>query len=430
VIGGLYGNRPALDVIDALVAAEPGPVTLCFNGDFNWFNVDHGGFTEINRRVLAHDAICGNVEAELGVSADDAGCGCAYPDTVAAAVVERSNRIHARLKATAARHPELVSRLAALPMLARYRIGDARIGIVHGDADALAGWGFDVSALDAADRRPWIDRVFEQAKVEVFASTHTCLPALRVFDSPAGQPRVIINNGAAGMPNFAGERAGLLTRISLTPSPHAPMYGVKHGDVHVDALAIRYDAARWENEFLANWPAGSDAWQSYFQRIRNGPNFQAGQAAPRQTPQLAKKFAAMPLISHQAAERERRSVARAQAITSGAGASNYPVLSHPTASFNLPPLRITYKAVMPMRAASMNFNIYLDDETGQQLNQVAKKVGESRNALVRQAVSEWLKRQGQAQWPAELLAFTGISDMPTFEAGRDRLKPPTEDPLA
>ena len=42
----------------------------------------------------------------------------------------------------------------------------------------------------------------------------------------------------------------------------------------------------------------------------------------------------------------------------------------------------------------MNFNIYLDDETGQQLNKVAKKVGESRNALVRQAVSEWLQSAG------------------------------------
>ena len=78
----------------------------------------------------------------------------------------------------------------------------------------------------------------------------------------------------------------------------------------------------------------------------------------------------------------------------------------------------------------MNFNIYLDDETGQQLSQVAKKVGESRNALVRQAVSEWLKRRGKPQWPAELLAFKGMADIPPFEASRDRLKPPAADPLA
>ena len=78
----------------------------------------------------------------------------------------------------------------------------------------------------------------------------------------------------------------------------------------------------------------------------------------------------------------------------------------------------------------MNFNIYLDDETCQQLNQVAKQAGESRNALVRQAVSEWLSRHGKPQWPDEVLAFKGLADMPLFEASRDRLKPPTVDPLA
>lgn len=78
----------------------------------------------------------------------------------------------------------------------------------------------------------------------------------------------------------------------------------------------------------------------------------------------------------------------------------------------------------------MNFNIYLDDETGQQLNKVAKKAGESRNALVRQAVSEWLKRHGKPLWPDEVLAFAGMADMPPFEASRDLLKSPAVDPLA
>jgi predicted transcriptional regulator len=42
----------------------------------------------------------------------------------------------------------------------------------------------------------------------------------------------------------------------------------------------------------------------------------------------------------------------------------------------------------------MNFSIYLDDETGRWLTQAAKRVGESRSALVRQAVSSWLNRRG------------------------------------
>lgn len=130
VLGGLYGNLPALDVVERLAAAESGPVTLIFNGDFNWFDVDDTSFAEINRRVLAHHAIVGNVEAELGVDGDAAGCGCAYPDHVDSVVVERSNRIHARLKASAAQLPDILAALAGLPMIARFAVGGQRVAVV------------------------------------------------------------------------------------------------------------------------------------------------------------------------------------------------------------------------------------------------------------------------------------------------------------
>lgn len=81
-------------------------------------------------------------------------------------------------------------------------------------------------------------------------------------------------------------------------------------------------------------------------------------------------------------------------------------------------------------AAAMNFNIYLDDETGQQLKQAAEQLHESKNAVIRQAVRDWLSRQGKPQWPDEVLAFKGMADMPLFEASRERLKPPADDPLA
>jgi predicted transcriptional regulator len=78
----------------------------------------------------------------------------------------------------------------------------------------------------------------------------------------------------------------------------------------------------------------------------------------------------------------------------------------------------------------MNFNIYLDDKTGHQLISAAEQAGESRNALIRKAVSEWLSRRAQPQWPDAVLDFKGVADMPTFEASRGRLKPPETDPLA
>ena len=78
----------------------------------------------------------------------------------------------------------------------------------------------------------------------------------------------------------------------------------------------------------------------------------------------------------------------------------------------------------------MNFNLYLDDQTGEQLNRAAEQSGQSRNAMIRQAVMEWLARRKQPQWPAEVMDFQGLPDLPPFEAGRDTLKPPATDPLA
>jgi hypothetical protein len=277
VIGGLYGNRRALATIEALAAAEAGPVTLCFNGDFHWFDVDNAAFVAVNARVLRHDALLGNVEAELLTEGEDAGCGCAYPDTVDADTVARSNRIHARLKATARRYPEALADLRELPMFARYRVGDARIGVVHGDAEALAGWRFDVAALDDPANRPWLGAAFAEAQVDIFASSHTCLPALRRFEHAQGVGWVI-NNGAAGMPNFSDTRFGVITRISPLPSPHPRLYGGMIQDVYLDALAVPFDTRGWEQEFLTQWPPTSPAHCSYFRRIVHGPDYAIEQA--------------------------------------------------------------------------------------------------------------------------------------------------------
>lgn len=266
VVGGLYGNRFALDRIQALADAEPAPVTICFNGDFNWFNVDDEGFRAVNQAVLRHQATLGNVEFEFGSAQDSAGCGCAYPQNVAQGVVERSNRIHAMLKNTARRHPDIMAQLAALPLFARYQIGAIRIGMVHGDADSLAGWQFDGAELDQPAHQRLIAAAFNAAEVDIFASSHTCLPALRQFSLSDGQG-VVVNNGAAGLPNFRGRRSGLLTRISRHASVQAPLYGLALGEVRIDALPMDYDGAAWQRHFLALWPPGSDAHTSYFGRI-------------------------------------------------------------------------------------------------------------------------------------------------------------------
>ena len=279
-IGGLYGNREALDRVLALAARESGAVRLVFNGDFHWFDVAREDFERVTRDVLAHAALRGNVETELAVEESGAGCGCAYPADVSDAEVSRSNEILERLRETARRDPQLRASLGALPMHLVAQVGDARVGIVHGDAASLAGWGFAHDRLDDARHRRWIENAFRDARVDAFACSHTCLPALRAFEVD-GKTRAVANNGAAGMPNFAGTRFGLLTRISTRPFEGAERaYGLTLGEVAIDAIRIEYDHERWMKRFLASWPEGSSAHASYHRRIVEGARFAPERAAP------------------------------------------------------------------------------------------------------------------------------------------------------
>jgi hypothetical protein len=282
VIGGLYGNPQALDQVERIAAQEPA-ATLVFNGDFHWFDTDSAIFADINRRVLRHIALRGNVETEL--AADDAGfgCGCGYPDDVSDAEVERSNMILKRLRGTALQQPLQRMMLAGLPMHVVALVGGARVGIVHGDAQALAGWSFAHDALDdEAGHAALLDQ-FGAANIDLFASSHTCLPALRRFEA-AGRVHAVINNGAAGMPNFRDARQGVISRIATTLAPpclpvlRQQAWQVGGRMLHAAAIALDYDHARWQERFLADWPPGSAAHASYFERIAHGPHYTLQQA--------------------------------------------------------------------------------------------------------------------------------------------------------
>lgn len=154
---------------------------------------------------------------------------------------------------------------------------------MHGDVDSLAGWALGVELLEPLDlklraqlgcgpqhvtpRAQLLDW-FREAGVDAILSTHTCLPFGQGLEglarregqegqegreagagadgggrqgggveggTAAGPERLVLfNNGAAGMPNFRGVRAGLVTRVppslplpslplpSLCPTPSTP----------------------------------------------------------------------------------------------------------------------------------------------------------------------------------------------------------------
>jgi hypothetical protein len=281
VVGGLYGNLAALEALEGLVAAEGASTTVVFNGDFHWFDAQPAWFMDVEERLASYRCICGNVETELA-RVDDigAGCGCAYPASVDDDTVRRSNLILEALRATAARLEGVRERLSTLPAHLVADVDGVRVGIVHGDATSLAGWGFDGCALDDPRRQAWLAAIGRASRIGVFASAHTCAAALRTAVLPSGR-LTVINNGAAGMPNFTATPFGVVTRIAVAASPHQPLYGVRHGRVRVDALALPYDTQAFVQRFLRRWPPGSAAHCSYFQRIIAGPDACVAQARPQ-----------------------------------------------------------------------------------------------------------------------------------------------------
>lgn len=149
-----------------------------------------------------------------------------------------------------------------------------------------------------------VRRAFALSQCDVIACTHTCLPFAQRFSTsevkrtamlPRTDPNglnigeedaggnVLINNGAAGMPNFAGvPSTGVITRVSVSPDiPADSLYGMTCRGVRVDALSLNYGSNWVDESFLASHPPGSAAHTSYISRITNGPSFFTTRQAAR-----------------------------------------------------------------------------------------------------------------------------------------------------
>ena len=116
--------------------------------------------------------------------------------------------------------------------------------------------------------------------IDVFASTHTCLAALRDFALPAAaadrdQQRRRRHAEFRRLP-----LRRLITRIATTPSPHQPLYGLdarrrSHRRAPGACTITRHSCDR----FLARWPEGSPAHASYYRRIARGPDYSIARRA-------------------------------------------------------------------------------------------------------------------------------------------------------
>lgn len=284
VAGGLYGNLFALTQIEKLLDQElAGKTRLVLNGDFHWFDVEPEWFTKVHERTARHWLTRGNVETEMcRGGATDAGCGCAYPDSVPDDDVMRSNQIMQSLGQTArdVLGPAGLPEVAGLPDVMTVRVAGRRIGITHGDDQTLAGWSFAQDQLATTISGGLAGRM-AGSNIDVFASSHTCLPVADTMQSN-GVEHCVINNGSAGMANFAGTTFGVVSRIACVdgpPPPVTPLYEASVGPLRVSALPVVFDQQAWLARFMACWAPGSAARVSYLDRIRRGPDYRLSQAA-------------------------------------------------------------------------------------------------------------------------------------------------------
>lgn len=276
VVGGLYGNPFALEAIDQLIADERAraaerdaadiEVATVFNGDMHWFDRTAENFASIEKAAAKYTLLIGNVEAELRrESPIGVGCGCAYPACVDNETVALSNKIHSMLFDELSNRPELKQLLQGRPSTTTVAVAGRKVGITHGDELMIGGWNCSREELSEPERQQKLDAFLAENDLAVLATTHTCSAAAIALSHG-----LVINNGAAGLPNFADQHFGLAVRVAETPHPDA-LFGAQRDGLFVEAIPVRYDHNSYVKWFDGLWPEGSPAQVSYRGRIVNGP---------------------------------------------------------------------------------------------------------------------------------------------------------------
>jgi hypothetical protein len=79
-----------------------------------------------------------------------------------------------------------------------------------------------------------------------------------------------------------------------------------------------------------------------------------------------------------------------------------------------------------LSGTSMNFNIYLEDELGQKLQNLCQLTGKKRNTVIREALLSWLSQYPMVEWPESIQNFDGDAELVPFESYRTELLPPND----
>ena len=271
VVGGLYGNVEALDALEALAAREDSPVTLVFNGDFHWFDVDARRFRAGRARVLAHQGDPrqrrdrdrarrrgGRLRLRLS----------RRRERRRRVALQRDPRAAARDRARQWRRARAPRGVADAPHRARgrraHRDRPWRCGLARrmgfrprpprrSAPRALGGVGVPRCARGRLREHPHLPAGAARVRRRAWSPT-TARPACRT--SPRRASACSRASRRARSPGPRGSAA------SSAPAPSSRR------------CASTTTTRRWTRRFLRSWPAGSAAHDfSYFRRIADGPRF-------------------------------------------------------------------------------------------------------------------------------------------------------------
>jgi hypothetical protein len=71
----------------------------------------------------------------------------------------------------------------------------------------------------------------------------------------------------------------------------------------------------------------------------------------------------------------------------------------------------------------VSFHVYVEPELQDKLDALCKKTGRKRNALVREALRDYVEKQAVSAWPPSFFDFKADQSFPRFESLRDDLAP-------
>ena len=173
IVGGLYGNRYALEIINKMAHDENAKVV--FNGDMHWFDVEKEDFLKIEELSKDSIKLLGNVEFELLNNTSSLGCGCNYPEDVSDGVVERSNIIHNMMKENI-KGDDILTDIKKRSKTLVLDFFGKKIAITHGDEKSMSGWECSNENLKLVSRKKELDNWFKENDIDILATTHmfTC----------------------------------------------------------------------------------------------------------------------------------------------------------------------------------------------------------------------------------------------------------------